>query len=74
MTFLGGPRSCIGFKYAEVQIKMTLYHLLQSFTFSLGQEEVVWNTSRIIFPSTARGGADSTSMPLRVEAIGRRSD
>ncbi|KAJ6588565.1 cytochrome P450 [Mycena capillaripes] len=34
MTFLGGGRSCIGFKYAQLEMKVVLCVLLRAFTFS----------------------------------------
>ena len=33
LTFLGGPRNCIGYKFALVEIKAMLFVLLRNFTF-----------------------------------------
>ncbi|KAG8821238.1 hypothetical protein FRC19_008097 [Serendipita sp. 401] len=35
MTFLGGQRACIGFKFAILEMKVLLYHLIRSFEFEL---------------------------------------
>jgi len=69
MTFVGGARSCMGYKFAELQIKMTVFHLLQSLKLSLGKQEIVWNTSRVSYPTTSFEISES-SMPLHVEIIG----
>ncbi|TCD60665.1 cytochrome P450-dit2 [Steccherinum ochraceum] len=68
LTFMGGHRSCIGFKYAEIQIKIILFNIFRTFKLSPANAEVVWNTSRVAFPSVKN--EDDASMPLRVELIG----
>ncbi|TCD70031.1 cytochrome P450-dit2 [Steccherinum ochraceum] len=68
MTFAGGPRSCIGFKYAELEIKTFLFHLIESFRFSPGKSEFVWNSSFTVFPSLTKEST-KPEMPLRVEMI-----
>jgi cytochrome P450 len=35
MTFLGGQRACIGFKFAVLEIKALLFHLIRAFEFEL---------------------------------------
>lgn len=33
MTFIGGPRSCIGYRFAVIEIKVILFVLIRSFVF-----------------------------------------
>ncbi|KAF9235962.1 cytochrome P450 [Melanogaster broomeanus] len=35
LTFLGGPRSCIGYRFALVQMKVVLFTLIRAFEFEL---------------------------------------
>jgi len=35
MTFLGGQRACIGFKFAILEMKALLFHLIRGFEFEL---------------------------------------
>ncbi|THH26895.1 hypothetical protein EUX98_g7288 [Antrodiella citrinella] len=70
MTFLGGGRSCIGFKFSQTEMKVILSTLLQDFKFSLPQNKngVVWNSAGVIYPTV---GKDSTqpSFPMTVERV-----
>ncbi|KAH8101909.1 cytochrome P450 [Cristinia sonorae] len=68
MTFAGGPRSCIGFKYAELEIKTFLFYLIGSFTFKAGTGKIIWNSSFTVFPSIDKDSMKA-EMPLLVELI-----
>jgi len=35
LTFLGGPHSCIGYKFAVLEMKALLFHLIRSFKIEL---------------------------------------
>jgi cytochrome P450 len=35
MTFLGGPRACIGYRFSLVEIKALLFTLVRAFEFEL---------------------------------------
>ncbi|KAI9063772.1 cytochrome P450 [Trametes sanguinea] len=53
MTFLGGGRSCIGFTFSQLEMKVVLSELLAHFAFELSAEKrVVWNLAGISYPST----------------------
>ncbi|KAF8060722.1 cytochrome P450 [Lyophyllum atratum] len=51
MSFLGGGRSCIGYKFAQVEMKILLSVMLTKFEFSSTDDSIVWNLSQIISPS-----------------------
>ncbi|KAL4246377.1 cytochrome P450 family protein [Abortiporus biennis] len=68
MTFSGGGRSCIGFKFSQLEMKVVLSVLANSFKFSLSKnrDKVVWNSAGVVFPSI---GYETTrpSMPMHIE-------
>ncbi|KAI0355248.1 cytochrome P450 [Trametes cingulata] len=64
MTFLGGGRACIGFKFSQLEMKVILCQLLTRFTFAPSDKPVVWNLSGIRFPSV--GESTKASLPMMV--------
>ncbi|KAI0355254.1 cytochrome P450 [Trametes cingulata] len=64
MTFLGGGRACIGFKFSQLEMKVVLRKLLAKFTFAPSEKPVVWNFAGIRFPTLAN--ETTPSLPLRV--------
>ncbi|KAF8193953.1 cytochrome P450 [Mycena galopus ATCC 62051] len=75
MSFLGGQRSCIGYKFAQIEIKILLIALISRFEVSSTKDEIVWNLSQIISPSvrTVTGpGAiarEEKGLPLYIRPI-----
>ncbi|KAF9533506.1 cytochrome P450 [Crepidotus variabilis] len=65
MTFLGGGRACIGFKFSQLEMKVVLSVLVNSFKFSLTNKEVVWQMNTISTPTVR--GQTGTRLPLVVE-------
>ncbi|KAF8237924.1 cytochrome P450 [Tricholoma matsutake] len=65
MTFLGGGRACIGFKFSQLEMKVVLSVLLSKFRFALSDKEIVWEMSTISAP-TIKGHPQVPAMPLRV--------
>ncbi|KAL7277367.1 hypothetical protein ACG7TL_009229 [Trametes sanguinea] len=55
MTFVGGGRSCIGFSFSQLEMRVVLASLLMNFTFELSDKPIHWNISAITFPSTGKG-------------------
>ncbi|EIW53040.1 cytochrome P450 [Trametes versicolor FP-101664 SS1] len=56
MTFWGGRRSCIGFKFAQLEMKVVLAELIATFVFDKTDAPVIWNFAEIVHPTV---GADS---------------
>ncbi|KAI0073344.1 cytochrome P450 [Panus rudis PR-1116 ss-1] len=66
MTFLGGGRACIGFKFSQLEIKVVLSVLVDTFRFNLSEDkEVYWNLAGVQFPSVGKE-SDKSELPLRV--------
>jgi len=69
MTFLGGGRACIGFKFAEMEMKLVLSILLETFVISPGSKEIYWNMSGLQSP-VVKGSTDNTpTLPLKVSFV-----
>lgn len=74
LSFLGGGRSCIGYRFAQIEMKVLLATLLLRFRFSLTDDVIVWNLSQIISPSVATKEEEGKvverkGMPLKVEVL-----
>ncbi|KAL5524316.1 hypothetical protein ACEPAF_9456 [Sanghuangporus sanghuang] len=67
MTFLGGGRACIGFKFAELEMKVVLSVLLEKLIFEPGPE-VYWGMSGIISPIVKETGKRGQN-PLKVSMV-----
>ncbi|KAI0333106.1 cytochrome P450 [Cubamyces sp. BRFM 1775] len=68
MTFIGGSRSCIGFKFSQLEMKIVLAMLLPAFRFELSERPVFWNAAGVAYPS-AGDYSTKPEMPLRVTRI-----
>jgi len=70
MTFSGGGRACIGFKFSELEMKVVLSLLLESFSFAESKQKVEWNLGTVIHPVVPASATPSKSqMPLTVSAV-----
>ncbi|OSD00376.1 cytochrome P450 [Trametes coccinea BRFM310] len=67
MTFWGGGRSCIGFKFAQLEIKAVLAELLSTFKFENTDAPVVWNMADVVHPTV--GDSPWPSYPMRVTRV-----
>ncbi|TCD71092.1 cytochrome P450-dit2 [Steccherinum ochraceum] len=70
MTFLGGGRACIGFKFSQLEMKIVLSVLLETFRFTPADKDVYWNFSGVQFPTIGKDGRRA-KMPMRVELVGK---
>ncbi|EJD42473.1 cytochrome P450 [Auricularia subglabra TFB-10046 SS5] len=53
MTFGVGPRSCIGLKFAEMEMKVVLSVLLETFIFERPAKDIFWQLGNIQVPQNA---------------------
>ncbi|KAF5327790.1 hypothetical protein D9619_004946 [Psilocybe cf. subviscida] len=51
MTFIGGGRSCLGFKFSELEMKVVLTLLLDKLEFTPTGKKIVWVMSNISTPN-----------------------
>ncbi|KAH9935763.1 cytochrome P450 [Fomitopsis serialis] len=68
LAFLGGKRACIGFKFAETEMKAVLSVLIPNFTFDVTKKPIMWNVATVTYPTV---GWDSTKpeLPLFVTPL-----
>jgi len=65
MTFMGGKRACIGFKFSEMEMKVVLAVLVSNFTFEVTGKPIEWNVSGIRYPTV--GKEDNVAqLPLKI--------
>ncbi|KAH8114788.1 cytochrome P450 [Phellopilus nigrolimitatus] len=70
MTFLGGGRACIGFKFAEMEMKLVLSILLESFIFEPGPD-IFWAMNFLQSPVLKDSDKVVPQLPLKVKLVDR---
>ncbi|CDO76298.1 hypothetical protein BN946_scf184917.g14 [Trametes cinnabarina] len=65
MTFLGGGRACIGFKFSQLEMKVVLSVLLSKFIFEKSEQPVFWNAAGVRYPSVGKQGGHA-SLPMKI--------
>ncbi|KAJ3505771.1 hypothetical protein NLJ89_g7244 [Agrocybe chaxingu] len=73
MTFISGGRSCIGFKFSQLEMKSVLATILEDIEFSLGEKEIYWHMGNVTTPTTDINSVTPT-MPMKIRYIGKGSD
>ncbi|EIN08093.1 cytochrome P450 [Punctularia strigosozonata HHB-11173 SS5] len=71
MTFLSGSRGCLGFKFAEIEMKAVIALLVREFVFYPPKDRIVWKLSFVNSPCTEGKENESARMPLRVQRFNR---
>ncbi|KAL0957953.1 hypothetical protein HGRIS_000134 [Hohenbuehelia grisea] len=64
MTFLGGSRGCIGFKFSQIELKVALSVLLEKFKVDLSDKKIRWDMNLITNPMLADNSSTRPQMPL----------
>ncbi|KAI0333101.1 cytochrome P450 [Cubamyces sp. BRFM 1775] len=68
MTFIGGSRACIGFKFSQLEMKVVLATLLPAFKFEPSKQRICWNAAGVVYPSVGEH-LTKPSMPLIVKSL-----
>ncbi|KAJ3818991.1 hypothetical protein F5880DRAFT_1164843 [Lentinula raphanica] len=66
MTFIGGGRSCIGFKFSQLEMKVVISTLVESFKFSTSEKDsqIHWQMNGVTAPVV---GKDShPQLPINI--------
>ncbi|KAF9534060.1 cytochrome P450 [Crepidotus variabilis] len=73
MTFIGGPRACIGYRFSLVEMKALLFTLVRAFEFELAvpAEDIRKKTSVVQRPLVASEKEKGHQMPLRLKPFTR---
>ncbi|KAJ7503140.1 cytochrome P450 [Mycena galericulata] len=67
LPFGGGFKACIGFKYAELQMKVTLYTLLSAFKIEPSDDKIIWNMHMVTTPGVE--GVKGSQLPMKISAL-----
>ncbi|CAE6474028.1 unnamed protein product [Rhizoctonia solani] len=73
MTFSGGPRSCPGMKFSQLEMKLILSTLVSSFKFDPTQDAIKWMDDGIVKPHIQRADgsiSEEPMMPVKVTVLG----
>ncbi|KAH9858559.1 cytochrome P450 [Lenzites betulinus] len=68
MTFIAGHRACIGFNFAQVEIKTVLLIMLQYFRFEPTGAPIAWNFASVEYPTVGRE-SNVPALPLKVSRL-----
>ncbi|KAF8880306.1 cytochrome P450 [Infundibulicybe gibba] len=69
MTFLGGGRSCPGYRFAMLEIKLILASLLLSFSFEQASEIIDWKLGITITPYVRGREDEGAKVPVLVHLL-----
>ncbi|KAI3604512.1 cytochrome p450 [Moniliophthora roreri] len=73
MTFNAGGRSCIGFKFSQLEMKVVLSLLIRTFEFSLTGKEISWQMTGVASPLVVGPEASRhPEMPMKVSLVKRK--
>ncbi|KAK7038700.1 hypothetical protein VNI00_010584 [Paramarasmius palmivorus] len=70
MTFNGGGRSCIGFKFSQLEMKVVLAHLVETFEFAPSGKHIDWNYTGVSNPYVPAEGR-KLQLPIRMNLVNR---
>ncbi|KAH9165536.1 cytochrome P450 [Lactarius sanguifluus] len=70
MTFTGGTRACIGFKFSQLEMKVVLSQIIPAFRFAPTGAEIVWRFGIISSPSVKGSvGTFHPKLPMIVSRV-----
>ncbi|KAK1227805.1 hypothetical protein PQX77_009180 [Marasmius sp. AFHP31] len=70
MTFNAGGRSCIGFKFSQLEMKVVLALLIQTFEFAHSEKEIAWRATGVSSPVViGPEGKGRPEMPMLVNLV-----
>ncbi|KAJ7314772.1 cytochrome P450 [Mycena albidolilacea] len=69
LTFIGGGRSCIGFQFAQLEMKVVACVLLRSFKFSAPDPRIQWRKTGL---TTSPYIDNQSALPILVERLKTR--
>lgn len=68
MTFLAGGRACLGFKFSQLEMKIVLSLLVESFRLAPSDKEIFWQMTSLTTP-TVVGEGGRAQLPLKVSKV-----
>jgi len=69
LTFFGGGRSCIGFRFSQLEMKVVLVLLLEKIEFSLSDKDIiVWQMNPVATPNVDMDSI-TTTLTMRLSHV-----
>ncbi|CAE6450061.1 unnamed protein product [Rhizoctonia solani] len=73
MTFIHGPNSCIGYRFAVIEVKTLLYSLVRAFEFDIDPRLEIISRTMLVSRPCVKGDSDNVNkMPLICKPVARR--
>ncbi|VDC02059.1 unnamed protein product [Peniophora sp. CBMAI 1063] len=70
LTFAGGSRACIGFKFSLLEMKSVLAQFIPSFKFEVSEKyPIVWRYGGLVTPGVGTLESRKAELPLRVTCL-----
>ncbi|KAK7043913.1 hypothetical protein VNI00_008079 [Paramarasmius palmivorus] len=69
MTFNAGSRSCIGFRFSQLEMKVVLAYLIESFKFEATGKEIIYDLSGVANPQVKDELDKGIQLPIKVTAV-----
>ncbi|KAI0318662.1 cytochrome P450 [Amylostereum chailletii] len=71
LSFSGGPRACIGYRFSVVEIKAIVYTLVRAFRFELAFDlaELRYKSTAVTRPYLASRMKEGAQLPLKVSLV-----
>ncbi|KAI0716340.1 cytochrome P450 [Earliella scabrosa] len=66
MTFIAGPRACIGYQLALTELRIALAHLILAFEFAPSEKEIVWRLGGVASPSVKGSTSAKPELPILI--------
>ncbi|KAF5351555.1 hypothetical protein D9758_007246 [Tetrapyrgos nigripes] len=64
MTFNAGGRSCIGFKFSQLEMKVVMSILIDSFKFTPADKEITWQMGAVATPVVVNDTGSLPQLPV----------
>ncbi|XP_006457615.1 hypothetical protein AGABI2DRAFT_79965 [Agaricus bisporus var. bisporus H97] len=65
LTFLGGSRACIGFKFSQLEMKVVMATLLSSFKFEMAAgHKITWKMTSVVAPYVDKPDGPQPGLPI----------
>ncbi|KAJ8081471.1 hypothetical protein PM082_007316 [Marasmius tenuissimus] len=68
MTFIGGGRSCIGFKFSELEMKVVTFQLVEAFELRPADKVIYWQSNLVASP-VIKGGPQAAKLPIKITLV-----
>ncbi|KAH9917675.1 cytochrome P450 [Epithele typhae] len=69
LSFGGGPRACIGYNMALIELRVIISHLILAFRFTPSDKKIVWRMAGLVSPSVRGSKLTRPELPVMIERL-----